>query len=115
MFIHAKEGDSAPGTDVRTRAFTQLAADNQYAHLGLALLGALAQVHAAVAPLVPAPSEEEGGGGLSSTRGAVAGLGGDVQEGADLGVAVSRSERSTQCQATIKIQTYGTSTSVLKG
>ena len=83
------------------RAFTQLAADNQYAHLGLALLGVLAQVHAAVAPLVPALSGEgeEGGDGLlpSATTGpVVAGPDRDVQGGADLGIAVSRSEVERQ-------------------
>lgn len=35
-------------------AFTQLTADNQYAPLGLVLLGALAQLHTAISPLLPA-------------------------------------------------------------
>lgn len=35
-------------------AFAQLTADNQYAPLGLVLLGALAQLHTAISPLLPA-------------------------------------------------------------
>lgn len=35
-------------------AFTQLAADNQYAPLGLVLLGALAQLNTTISPLLPA-------------------------------------------------------------
>ncbi|KAL2133677.1 hypothetical protein VTI74DRAFT_1905 [Chaetomium olivicolor] len=38
-------------------AFTQLSADRQFAHLGLMLLGVLAQVDKAVAPFAPAPSD----------------------------------------------------------
>jgi ribonuclease MRP protein subunit RMP1 len=66
-----------------------LAADNQYAHLGLALLGALAQVHTAVASLVPVPDD-----GLKSDAVSPAGtvVRRDVPEESDLGVVISRSE-----------------------
>ncbi|KAK0629867.1 hypothetical protein B0T17DRAFT_615593 [Bombardia bombarda] len=40
-------------------AFTQLAADRQFAHLGLMLLGILAQVNQAVSPFAPTPPEEQ--------------------------------------------------------
>ncbi|TLS29298.1 hypothetical protein PpBr36_00498 [Pyricularia pennisetigena] len=40
-------------------AITQLAAENQFAHLGLLLLGVLAQVHSAVSLLLPADSSEQ--------------------------------------------------------
>lgn len=36
-------------------AFTQLAADNQFAPLGLLLVGALARFNSAISPLLPAP------------------------------------------------------------
>ncbi|OIW33853.1 hypothetical protein CONLIGDRAFT_198192 [Coniochaeta ligniaria NRRL 30616] len=67
-------------------AFTQLSADNQYAHLGLALVGVLAQVNAAITPLVPGLSDEADGDvlPLKQTK--------DAQEAPDLGVAISRSE-----------------------
>ena len=42
--------------DLDNRAFTQLAADNQYAHLGLALLGVLAQIDQAAGLLIPRES-----------------------------------------------------------
>lgn len=41
-------------TDQVTRSFSQLAADNQFAQLGLVLLGVLAQVEAAIAPFLKA-------------------------------------------------------------
>ncbi|KAK4123901.1 hypothetical protein N657DRAFT_681014 [Parathielavia appendiculata] len=41
-------------------AFTQLSADRQFAHLGLMLLGVLAQVDKAVAPFAPAPPSQTG-------------------------------------------------------
>ncbi|KAL2015604.1 hypothetical protein VTK56DRAFT_5183 [Thermocarpiscus australiensis] len=39
-------------------AFTQLSADRQFAHLGLMLLGVLAQVDAALAPFAPSPAAD---------------------------------------------------------
>jgi hypothetical protein len=42
----------------QSSAFTQLSADRQFAHLGLMLLGVLAQVNQAVEPFAPAPKEE---------------------------------------------------------
>ena len=40
-------------------SFTQLAADNQFAHLGLLLLGVLAQVHHLVTLILPLPTKED--------------------------------------------------------
>ncbi|KAJ4292188.1 hypothetical protein N0V88_005817 [Collariella sp. IMI 366227] len=40
------------------RAFTQLTADRQFAHLGLMLLGVLAQVDQALTPFAPSPSQQ---------------------------------------------------------
>lgn len=68
-----------------------MAADNQYAHLGLALVGVLAQVNAAVEQLVPVKSEEDHGSLLPLAEKADAEPSKDVEGVADLGVAVSRS------------------------
>ncbi|KAL2141167.1 hypothetical protein VTI28DRAFT_2751 [Corynascus sepedonium] len=50
-------GQLGPGAYL---AFTQLAADRQFAHLGLMLLGVLAQVDQAVAPFAPTAREAPG-------------------------------------------------------
>jgi ribonuclease MRP protein subunit RMP1 len=47
-------------TDCVNRTFSQLAADNQHAPLGLLLLGILAHVHAALSPLSPESSTSPG-------------------------------------------------------
>lgn len=84
----------------RNRAFTQLAADNQYAHLGLALIGILAQVNAAVTPLSSAQVDDNGipvvqeetipPTPMSKTEAH------GVADVADLGVSVSREELRRQ-------------------
>jgi ribonuclease MRP protein subunit RMP1 len=80
------------------RAFTQLAADNQYAHLGLALIGVLAQVNAAIAPLVSPPVQESVGAITAEqvTTPPVGPRGDPEDAGADFGVAVSRTELVTR-------------------
>ncbi|KAL8419982.1 hypothetical protein RB594_002943 [Gaeumannomyces avenae] len=45
-------------------SFTQLAADNQFAHLGLLLLGVLAQVHDLVSLILPPRIEEDAAEGV---------------------------------------------------
>lgn len=56
--IHAtQETDNAPR--LPSSSFTQLAADNQFAHLGLLLLGVLAQVHHLVTLILPLPTKED--------------------------------------------------------
>ncbi|SPQ26053.1 78fcb27a-5d60-44fc-b333-5564f66bbda6 [Thermothielavioides terrestris] len=78
-------------------AFTQLTADRQFAHLGLMLLGILAQVDTAVAPFAPPPpkdtttlveSDEPELGGKAPIFSAADDQGPDT----DMGVAVSREE-----------------------
>jgi ribonuclease MRP protein subunit RMP1 len=82
------------------RAFTQLAADNQYAHLGLALIGVLAQVNTAIAPWAPALSEvaEKDVQVLLDTAGLASSK--DAHDAADLGIAVSRSDIEQRVLAT---------------
>jgi hypothetical protein len=88
------------------RAFTQLSADRQFAHLGLMLLGVLAQVDQAVAPFAAGPGDspdavETQGGATAGVQSA--GVGGIMGEGmidrdldmamdTEMGVAVSREE-----------------------
>ncbi|KAB5558378.1 hypothetical protein GE09DRAFT_1221496 [Coniochaeta sp. 2T2.1] len=73
-------------------AFTQLAADNQYAHLGLGLVGVLAQVNAAVEMLVP-PEETDGDAAVTAAGKTVTGKGiTDATDVPDMGVAISRGE-----------------------
>lgn len=89
---------------VGDRAFTQLAADRQFAQLGLALIGVLAQVEAAIAPFVEA-ALEEGAVGEEEPMGVVhaAGIRGEdpptsailypsLDSGDDLGVVISRDQ-----------------------
>ncbi|KAK4242430.1 ribonuclease MRP protein subunit rmp1 [Achaetomium macrosporum] len=92
-------------------AFTQLSADRQFAHLGLMLLGVLAQVDKAVAPLAPEmaaeATEEERAALLSKaqasgrasetapdrgTTDADTATHMDMEMDVDMGVAVSREE-----------------------
>ncbi|KAB5570338.1 hypothetical protein GE09DRAFT_704328 [Coniochaeta sp. 2T2.1] len=73
-------------------AFTQLAADNQYAHLGLALVGVLAQVNAAIELLVP-PEETDSDDAVPAAGKTVPGNGTiDATDVTDMGVAISREE-----------------------
>lgn len=94
------------------RAFTQVAADRQFAQLGLALIGVLAQVEAAMTPFVRAgpdadsdsdsAGDELGVSGRARAAGAEGdgvsvavpgGLGRSASLGGDdLGVAISRDE-----------------------
>ena len=81
------------------RAFTQLSADRQFAHLGLMLLGVLAQVDHAVAPFAPASATSGGGAeeqapGADSTAPGEAAPDQDMEMSmaTDMGVAVSREE-----------------------
>ncbi|EOO02848.1 hypothetical protein UCRPA7_1629 [Phaeoacremonium minimum UCRPA7] len=89
-------------------AFTQLAADNQYAPLGLVLLGVLAQIEAAMSPLVPtevvaatvqSPLDAE----LSTqcTPSAISDVGASQGEAHDFGVAISRDEVLDSSQASV--------------
>ncbi|KAK3301563.1 uncharacterized protein B0T15DRAFT_316248 [Chaetomium strumarium] len=88
-------------------AFTQLSADRQFAHLGLMLLGVLAQVDKAVVPFAPEVSTEAAGERAAvsdaQTSGRGSGTAGDrgtadtdaaIRTGVDvdMGVAVSREE-----------------------
>ncbi|ROW12273.1 hypothetical protein VMCG_00514 [Cytospora schulzeri] len=85
-------------------AFTQVAADRQFAQLGLALIGVLAQVEAAITPFVEAEPDTATDDELDPPRVAhTAGVKGDVSValgtldpppglGDDLGVAISREE-----------------------
>ncbi|KLU89386.1 hypothetical protein MAPG_08357 [Magnaporthiopsis poae ATCC 64411] len=52
-------------------SFTQLAADNQFAHLGLLLLGVLAQVHDLVTLILPPPTKEDGAEGREPAAGSL--------------------------------------------
>ncbi|KAK7737036.1 Ribonuclease MRP protein subunit rmp1 [Cytospora paraplurivora] len=85
-------------------AFTQLAADRQFAQLGLALIGVLAQVEAAIAPFVGtgletnAADEKEpirvvhAAGIRGEGPSASAILGPSLNSGDDLGVVISRDQ-----------------------
>ena len=82
---------------MKNRAFTQLTADRQFAHLGLMMLGVLAQVDKAVAPFAPGPSAvEEGFTGQDIGTVEAAPLMnqavGDVLGGDELGTTVSREQ-----------------------
>lgn len=81
------------------RAFTQLAADNQYAPLGLVLLGVLAQIEAGISPMLPAeditaavqpPNEPELS--MHDTPSVVPDTDISNAESRDFGVAISREE-----------------------
>ena len=78
------------------RAFTQLAADRQFAHLGLMLLGVLAQVDHAVAPFAPGLPDDVVVVEMADAApvvGAVADQDTEMEPAAsDMGVAVSRDE-----------------------
>ncbi|KAG7290290.1 hypothetical protein NEMBOFW57_000289 [Staphylotrichum longicolle] len=82
-------------------AFTQLSADRQFAHLGLMLLGVLAQVDQAVAPFAPASTssqdetaEQAPGADRTAASEQAATEQEDVEMSlvTDMGVAVSREE-----------------------
>ncbi|KAF6823483.1 hypothetical protein CMUS01_10678 [Colletotrichum musicola] len=77
-------------------AFTQLTADNQHAALGLVLLGVLASINNAVAPLVPGRPQNDAADvpAISSVAAPIATpLGGYKRPDiVDLGVAISRDE-----------------------
>ncbi|KUI65259.1 Ribonuclease MRP protein subunit RMP1 [Cytospora mali] len=85
-------------------AFTQVAADRQFAQLGLALIGVLAQVEAAIVPFVEAEADSDPGDAPDQIRvGLAVGAKGDASlalevldpspsQGDDLGVAISREE-----------------------
>ena len=82
---------------VACRAFTQLAADRQFAHLGLMLLGVLAQVDQAVAPFAPGLPEDMAVvvemADTAPVAVAVASQDTEMEPAAsDMGVAVSRDE-----------------------
>lgn len=83
--------------------FSHLTADRQFAHLGLVLIGVLAQVEAAMAPFVPAdptapPPPKPQLVGTSGSVGIVQGTVdaskaiADAGDSVDLGVAISRDE-----------------------
>ena len=72
-------------------AFSQLAGDNQYAHLGLVLLGVLSTVRGACSLLI---CEEDSVKGETLTHAPA----GDV----DVGVAVSREEAAPTPQVTVE-------------
>ncbi|KAK6210227.1 hypothetical protein QIS74_11811 [Colletotrichum tabaci] len=76
-------------------AFSQLAADNQHAALGLVLLGVLARINSTVAPLVPQQSERGGDMPMTNTSAshdAVTVKDQTPSELMDLGVAISRDQ-----------------------
>ena len=84
------------GADI-VRAFTQLAADRQFAHLGLMLLGVLAQVDQAVAPFAPGLPDDMAVVEMADTAPAVVVVVVDEDTemepaASDVGVAVSRDE-----------------------
>jgi len=104
-----------------SRAFTQLAADNQYAALGLFLLGVLAQVKTALDMLLPPAAEEEeelqavgSRGGPASVDASASGVamgdapaadleasrgsGQPIEMEEDIGVVVSRDEVDRELQ-----------------
>lgn len=82
------------------RAFTQLSADRQFAHLGLMLLGVLAQVDQAVAPFAPvsASSQDETAeqapalGNTAAAEQPAPDQDVEMSMATDVGVAVSREE-----------------------
>lgn len=83
------------------RAFTQVAADRQFAQLGLALIGVLAQVEAAMAPFVESEPDTDSADELEPAHAvgakvdvsvASGGLDPPPSLGDDLGVAISRDE-----------------------
>ncbi|KAI6353545.1 hypothetical protein MCOR25_008949 [Pyricularia grisea] len=75
-------------------AITQLAADNQFAHLGLLLLGVLAQVHSAVTLLLPADSTEQ--------EFEVSAAAEDKE--IDMGVVIPRQEQGSQDRSSPRLQ-----------
>ncbi|KAI7922671.1 hypothetical protein M9X92_004784 [Pyricularia oryzae] len=75
-------------------AITQLAADNQFAPLGLLLLGVLAQVHSAVSLLLPLDSAEQESEVTAAAEG----------KEIDMGVAVPRQEQSSQDHPSPRLQ-----------
>ena len=82
---------------VVSRAFTQLAADRQFAHLGLMLLGVLAQVDQAVAPFAPGLPDDMAVVETADTAPVVVPIAPDQDTemepaASDMGVAVSRDE-----------------------
>src|SRR5689334_6903769 len=84
---------------MKSSSFSQLAADNQYAHLGLALLGVLAQVDAALVLLAPrdittdfpVPEQETAPTAAEPGKQQVVHLASE-----DMGVVVPRDEVATQ-------------------
>ena len=78
------------------RAFTQLAADRQFAHLGLMLLGVLAQVDHAVAPFAPGLPDDMAVVEVDEAAPVVVAVASQDTEmepaASDMGVAVSRDE-----------------------
>ncbi|KAK1769302.1 hypothetical protein QBC33DRAFT_532918 [Phialemonium atrogriseum] len=108
-------------------AFTQLAADNQYAQLGLALLGVLAQVDQAASSLAPAARETAAAAAATATGSSTAAHSavgpGDVavvvaagrrvrppgasEETTDVGVAVSRTDVARGVDAESSLSTGG--------
>lgn len=104
-WLAAKLTDDKTLSHTHNSAFTQLAADRQFAQLGLVLIGVLAQVEAATAPLarreeVPEPAHkhvqpiaaahDDDARGAAVPREAVAAPADAQVGGPDLGVAVSR-------------------------
>ncbi|ROW15036.1 hypothetical protein VPNG_03352 [Cytospora leucostoma] len=95
-------------------AFTQLAADRQFAQLGLALIGVLAQVEAAIAPFVGTGLEKDAGDetepiGVVHAAGirgvdppASAILDPTLNSGDDLGVVISRDQLDSDDDTTPK-------------
>ncbi|GJC90534.1 hypothetical protein ColLi_13372 [Colletotrichum liriopes] len=77
-------------------AFSQLAADSQHAALGLVLLGVLARIHSAVAPLVPRQPERGDEVPLANPSASHDGVtteeGQPSPESMGLGVAISRDQ-----------------------
>ncbi|KAK4106722.1 hypothetical protein N658DRAFT_520207 [Parathielavia hyrcaniae] len=84
-------------------AFTQLSADRQFAHLGLMLLGVLAQVDKVIAPFAPPQREtvdeetrEQAAAAAEVAAGKDSAVGADddtmMETDTDMGVAVSRDE-----------------------
>lgn len=96
--------DRGYGANKTGSAFTQLAADNQYAQLGLALLGVLAQIDQAASPLAArettvAATGPEAGDSVEVARGAAGQAVPRVPEAADLGTAVSRADVARELDA----------------
>lgn len=84
-----------------SRAFSQLTADRQFAHLGVFLLGVLGEVDAAVGRFVAEDEGQQGGGEIASADDAVAAVPVGEEEidvavtGEEMGVAVVRGEMGT--------------------